>query len=113
MKKQQCFQCGMAVPAKTKRCPKCDNRIARQTDGSTVKADIAHHGERVQEAVSKMHAIIDMEKAGLTQYLRLVVGGGAIREAAEYELITLKHRRAIKSYAPDGGNTGAFMVRLK
>ena len=113
MASRQCLQCGMPVSPGTEHCPKCGSRLDQQTDGSTVTVDIAHQGERVHEALKKMHAAIAEEKTGPAQYLRIVVGGGTIRQAAEEALITLAHRQAIKSYNPDGRNPGAFMVRLR
>ena len=49
-----CLDCGMQVPDDIRRCPKCDNQLDRQTDGSTVTIDIAHHGERVSDALRKL-----------------------------------------------------------
>ena len=113
MDKQRCLECGMQMPARVRRCPKCDNPIDQQTDGSTVQTDIAHQGERVHEALDKLHEAIHQEKDGYARYLRLVVGGGAIREAVAAELGALTRRRVIKRFTADGANKGAFKIQLK
>ena len=117
MKRQECLQCGMELPSGTVFCPKCDNVIGEQTDGSTVTVDIGHQGHSSEEAMQEMREVIDRHKAEVTQYLRLVVGKGKgkgqIRDKAESELRFLQHRKVIKDFDFDGGNTGAFMIRLK
>ena len=94
-------------------CPKCDNKIDAQTDGSTLSVDIAHNGERLREAMQKMERTISEALKGNAQYLRLIVGSGVIREEVLLHLVTLERRKTIVSYSEDGSNQGAVLVRLK
>ena len=61
---QICLDCGMGVSETMQYCPKCDNALNLQHDGSTVTVDIAHHGERVSEALQKMQSEIDLARKG-------------------------------------------------
>lgn len=97
----------------TLRCPKCDNRIDLQTDGTTREVDVAHQGERVHEALEKLRNTIDHELTGVALRLRVVVGGGVIRQAVKEELNILKGQRVIEGYVVDGSNQGALLVQLK
>ena len=110
---KECLDCGMQVDAFLKRCPKCDNKLDEQTDGSTRTFDIAHNGEKVHEALAKMRHHIDTTKAGTAQFLRLVVGTGVIREEVTYSLIEMERRKAIKKFDTDGANSGAVLIQLK
>ena len=96
-----------------RHCPKCDNRLDEQTDGSTVTVDIAHNGERVREALDKLHACIKASKKDVIQNLRLVVGSGLIREEALLTLHALARRKVIVEFEQEPGNPGAILVRLK
>jgi len=108
-----CLECGMHADLRQRRCPKCDNRLDLQTDGSTVTIDIAHHGERVRDALQKMQAAIRESRRGVAKYLRLVVGTGVIREEVEIALREAEHRRQIVHFQVEGKNAGAFLVQLK
>lgn len=103
----------MEVSAHERRCPKCDNRIDLQTDGSTVTIDIAHNGERVRDALSKLKSAIKQTRSGVAQNLRVIVGTGVIREEAMTELIAMEHRKTIKTFDLEGNNSGAILIRLK
>jgi hypothetical protein len=103
----------MLVDSDIRHCPKCDNRLDQQTDGSTTTIDIAHHGERVRDALKKLDAEIKLTKRGVAAYIRIVVGSGAIREAVLGRLMDLEYRKLIVSHEIERGNAGAILVRLK
>ena len=93
-----CLACGMNVIATMDRCPKCDNDLRSQHDGSTFTVDIAHQGERVSEALRKMQSEIDLAKQSTVMRIRLVVGSGMIRDEAMIYLRDLEHRGEIKDF---------------
>lgn len=103
----------MGVDPTSVQCPKCDNRLDLQTDGSTVTVDIAHHGERVGQAVVRLQREIDAARLGVAMYLRLVVGSGLIRDEALLVLRDLEFRGEVKDFEQEPGNPGAVLVRLK
>ena len=103
----------MAVDGGNYLCPKCDNRLDLQTDGSTVTIDIAHQGERVSDAMERLHREVSGARAETARHLRLVVGSGMIRKAAQSELADLEKRGGVLSFAFDGDNKGAILVKLK
>ena len=96
-----------------KECPKCDEILSAQSDGSTLTFDIAHQGERVGEAVLKLENILVELQSGNTTYLRLIVGSGLIRDEVNTILGTLLHRKEILGFDQDGRNSGAIVVHLK
>ena len=110
---QTCLNCGMRIDSGTRRCPKCDNRLDKQTDGSTLTVDIAHNGERTHEALGKMHDQIDAANHGVAQYMRFIVGSGIIREEAIMSLEGLERQKLIISQRFEPGNNGAILVKLK
>jgi hypothetical protein len=113
MKIQTCLNCGMRIDSDTRHCPKCDNHLDEQTDGSTVTVDIAHNGERVHEALRKMHDQIETANRGVSQYIRFVVGSGIIKEEAMMSLESLERRKVIVRQELEPGNSGAILVKLK
>ena len=75
--------------------------------------DIAHGGERLRDALRKLDFHITEALEGNAQYLRFIVGNGAIREEVLLSLAALEHRRTIVGFSEDGSNRGALLVRLK
>ena len=110
---QTCLNCGMSFNEDTRHCPKCDNALDLQHDGSTTTVDIAHHGERVSEALEKMHNEITLARKGVSKCIRLVVGSGLIRDEVLLVLRDLKFRGNIIDFETEAFNTGAVLVRLK
>ena len=108
-----CLDCGMQVPGDIRRCPKCDNQLDKQTDGSTVTTDIAHHGERVRDALRKLERDIKETKKGVAANIRLIVGSGSIRDAVLARLMDYEHRGVIITHRLEGENAGAILVVLK
>jgi len=113
MKTQSCLHCGMRIDSGVRRCPKCDNQLDEQTDGSTITVDIAHNGERVHEALRRMHDQVEAENRGVAQYIRFIVGSGIIREEAMMSLGNLERRGVIVHQEIERGNSGAILVKLK
>ncbi len=103
----------MRIDSAVRRCPKCDNQLDEQTDGSTVTVDIAHNGERVHEALRKMHDHVEAANRGVAQYIRFVVGSGVIKEEAMMSLESLERRKIIVHQEFEPGNGGAILVKLK
>ena len=110
---QICLNCGMSVSETAGNCPKCDNALSLQHDGSTITVDIAHQGERVSEALQKMQSEIDFARKGVAMSLRLVVGSGLIRDEVMLVLRDLKFRGDVIDFEPESFNAGAVLVRLK
>lgn len=110
---KSCLNCGMHVSEDTQTCPKCDNALDLQHDGSTITVDIAHGGERVSEALQKMQHEIDAARSGIAMRLRLVVGSGLIRDEVLLRLRDLVFRGDIKDFEPESNNAGAVLIRLK
>ena len=108
-----CLQCGMSIKFHVNICPKCDNNLERQTDGSTLTVDIAHKGERVHEALEKMEDAIAIAKSGTTQFLNLIVGGGVIREDVLQTLVKVERLGEIESFEQDNQNAGIVIIKLK
>lgn len=110
---QVCLDCGMSVSETMRYCPKCDNALNLQHDGSTITVDIAHQGERVSEALQKMQSEIDLARKGVVKCIRLVVGSGLIRDEVMLVLRDLRFRGDILDFEPESFNAGAVLVRLK
>jgi len=119
---RQCLLCGMQLrvpvsdygedqPGST--CVKCDSALFRQSDGSTLTVDIAHQHETVAQAIQKMDQALNAAWQGYEQGVRLVVGGGAIREAVLGEL-TFQHRAGrILRFSQESLHRGAVVVTLR
>lgn len=110
---QTCLNCGMSVDGSTQNCPKCDNALGLQHDGSTLTVDIAHQGERVSEALQKMEHEIQRARQGVALNLRLIVGSGLIRDEVLLALRDSKFRGDIRDFEIEPYNTGAVLIRLK
>lgn len=113
MNVQFCLNCGMRLDAQASQCPKCDNHLDEQTDGSTITVDIAHSGERVHEALKKLRSRLKDARRGVAQNIRFVVGSGAIREEALAALADLQRRGVVIDQRVEPGNAGAILVKLK
>lgn len=110
---QTCLECGMSVSDSMLSCPKCDNPLNLQHDGSTITVDIAHQGERVSEALQKMQSEIELAGKGVAMNIRLIVGSGLIRDEVVLALRDLKFRGDIKDFEAEPFNAGALLVKLK
>lgn len=110
---QTCLNCGMYLNKAENVCPKCDNALDLQHDGSTITVDIAHQGEFVSEALEKMRNEITLARKGVAQSIRLIVGSGKIRDEVMLSLRDLQFRGDIQSFERERNNAGAVLVRLK
>jgi len=110
---QTCLECGMSVSEAVHYCPKCDNELTQQNDGTTITVDIAHHGERVSESLRKMHIEIDLTRKGVAKRIRFIVGSGVIREEVILALRDLEFRGEINEFEQEPNNPGAVLVSLK
>jgi hypothetical protein len=119
---RECLQCGMlheiALPELHERghersCIKCDSPLFDQTDGSTLTVDIAHHHETVAQALQKLERSLNRAWQGYARQVRLVVGGGAIREAVLGELHYYQGQGYILDYTEEGHNPGAIVARIR
>ena len=108
-----CLDCGMSISETMPYCPKCDNALNLQHDGSTITVDIAHQGERVSEALLKMQSEIDLAQKGVAMNIRLIVGSGLIRDEVLLALRDLKFRGDVRDFEAESFNAGAVLVRLK
>lgn len=119
--KRVCLSCGMqhqqAAPDITDRaqdpaCIKCDSPMFSLSDGTTVTADIAHHHETVVKALEKFeHSLNHVWKQSHAGHLRLIVGGGLIRDAVLAELFFKKSRGTVLDFAEE--NRGAVLIRIR
>lgn len=94
-------------------CPKCDSELLAQDDGSTLTEDIAHQGETVAQALAKLERVLDAALAGYCRDVRLVVGGGSIRDEVIGHLRFLEAEGLIRSFREEGRNRGAVVVRVR
>lgn len=94
-------------------CPKCGSDLFAQSDGSCLTADIAHDGETVAEAMTKLDALLKEAMAGHYRYLRLIVGGGLIRDEVEGYLRYLQAEGRVLGFDGEGRNRGAWKVRVR
>ncbi|MHC5068273.1 MAG: Smr/MutS family protein [Planctomycetota bacterium] len=105
---RECLVCGMFIEPGISHCPKCDAPLAIQHDGSTMSVDIAHHGQTVDQAERELAAAVSRARDGYCQYLRVVVGGGLIRDRACRYL-----RGHDLAWTYDGRNRGAVLVTMR
>lgn len=103
----------MGVSSSVQYCPKCDAELDLQTDGSVLTCDIAHHGERVHEALAKLNSLIAVARADVTARLRLIVGTGLIRDEVCATLNNYERRGEILGFEQDGRNRGAIVIFLR
>lgn len=93
-------------------CIKCDSELYNQTDNSTLTIDIAHHRETVAEALQKFqHALNKAWQETYAGQVRLVVGGGQIRDAVLAELFYLQSKGTVLAFSEE--NRGAVLVRIR
>lgn len=109
----ECLRCGMLVAPGVLECPKCDDRLQEQTDGSILHCDIAHQHETVAQAMLKLEDALQDCRESHACGVRLAVGRGRIREEVMRQLSWLVMRGEIMDFDHDEGNTGAIVVMLR
>lgn len=93
-------------------CIKCDSPLFSQSDGSTVTVDIAHQHETVARALDKFELALNrVWQQSCAENLRLVVGGGLIRDAVLAELFFKKSRGTVLDFSEE--NRGAVLIRIR
>ena len=75
--------------------------------------DIAHHGERVHEALAKLDTVLVETDAGVNARIRLIVGGGLIRDAVLARLSEVQRRGAILRFSQQRNNAGVVIVQVR
>jgi hypothetical protein len=122
MAKRRCLRCGMTVPAARfdlpdtpprVKCPKCDADLYKQHDGSSLARDIAHHRETTAQALTKLDEVLLDGWRGYSRSVRIIVGGGLIRESVLGQLRYYRERGIVRSYDEDGPNRGAIVAVLR
>lgn len=118
---RECQNCGMAHTQPPgdivdrhlePLCIKCDSPLWSSSDGSTVTADIAHHRETVAEAQIKFRQVLNQSwQQSHAATLRLIVGGGLIRDAVLAELFYLRQQGTVLGYEDE--NRGAILVQIR
>lgn len=119
---RECLVCGM--PAVVNRlqlddlppqqyCLKCDSDLYAQSDGSCLTCDIAHQHETIPLALQKLDAAIVAAWQANYQQLRLVVGGGSIRNEVLGQLRYYQASSYLLSYTEESPNRGAVLVRIR
>ena len=94
-------------------CPKCDQNLYLQHDGSCLTRDIAHQRETVARALEKLdHLLLDGWK-GYCRTVRIIVGGGLIRENVLGQLHYYERQGIIRDYREDAPNHGAIVAVLR
>jgi DNA-directed RNA polymerase subunit RPC12/RpoP len=119
---RECLNCGMHVAAATidlehlppqVRCPKCDGNLYLQTDGSCLTRDIAHNRETVNRAMDKLDQCLTEAWSGYAASVRLVVGGGLIREQILGQLLYYRDQGRVRDFREDSPNRGAIVVTIR
>lgn len=119
---RECLACGMPVTVQRLQledlpprqiCLKCDSDLYAQSSGSCVTRDIAHHHETVTKAMQKLEAALIDAWQGTFRTLRLVVGGGLIRNEVLGQLRHYQQRGYLLDFGEESPNRGAILVRLR
>ncbi|MEX0740396.1 MAG: hypothetical protein WD071_13720 [Pseudohongiella sp.] len=93
-------------------CVKCDNPLWSQGDDSTLTADIAHQRETVQEALMKFEVALNRcWQQSYASQLRLIVGGGLIRDAVLGELFFLRSKGTVLDFSEE--NRGSILIQVR
>ncbi len=94
-------------------CSKCDSPLLQQSDGSTLTVDIAHQRESVSQALDKFEAALDEAWQSHARQLRLVVGGGVIREEVLAELEFKRRQGTVLDFFEEAPHRGAVLARIR
>lgn len=120
-KTRECLFCGLVntqAPAGMAErhleplCAKCDNPLWSQSDGTTLTVDIAHQRETVQQALVKLNDALNRSwQQSHAAQVRLIVGGGLIRDAVLAELFFLRSKNTVLDFCEE--NRGAVLVQIR
>lgn len=107
-----CANCGMIFDIGLGRCPKCDAHPYSENRRCTLTVDIAHQGQRLDEALEEFEEALEMARDQGYGYLRLIVGSGKINRELAKDLDTAMWRGLIRDYQHENSNKGAYLVRM-
>jgi len=121
-KVRECLNCGMQLaqssidlenlpPALS--CPKCDENVYLQTDGSCLTRDIAHNRETIERALDKLDECLVAAWSAYAAEVRVIVGGGRIREQILGQLQYYRDQGRVIDYSEDSPNYGAILIRIR
>ena len=122
MAERRCLHCGMVAKAPrfdldlappVLRCSKCDENLYLQHDGRFLTRDIAHGRETVARALEKLDELLLDGWRGYYRGVRIVVGGGLIRDEVLGQLRGYEHRGIVRKYHEDSPNRGAIVATLR
>lgn len=102
----------MEFTPESANCPKCDYGVYEQNKSETYTADIAHNRQTVDQATREFYATLETAKQQNYGALRLIVGGGLIKEEIGRLLETEKWRGTVQRFELQHPNTGAYFVKL-
>jgi hypothetical protein len=105
------FELDQAPPSL--RCSKCDENLYLQHDGGFLTRDIAHGHETVARALEKLEELLLDGWRGYYRGVRIIVGGGLIREEVLRQLAYYRQRGSVRGYREDSPNRGAIIVMLR
>jgi hypothetical protein len=94
-------------------CVKCDENLYLQHDGRILSRDIAHGRETVARALEKLGDVLLEGWRGYYRGVRIIVGGGLIREEVLRQLAYYRQRGSVRGYREDSPNRGAIVVTLR
>jgi hypothetical protein len=95
------------------QCPKCDANLYLQHDGRFLTRDIAHGHETVARALEKLDALLLEGWRGYCRGVRIIVGGGSIRDEVLGQLRLYRQRGIVRAYREDSPNRGAIVATLR
>ena len=117
-----CLNCGMGLLVAPSQlddlpvsliCTKCDDNIYLQSKGTCLTRDIAHQKETVVKALQKLDEVI---LAGWDSYhreIRIIVGGGLIRQQVLGQLHYYQQQGKLRTYREESPNHGAIIVVIR
>jgi len=94
-------------------CPKCDQDLYLQHDGSFLTRDIAHSRETVARALEKLDKLLLDGWRSHGRGVRIIVGGGLIREQVLGQLYYYRSRGIVREFHEDSPNHGAIVAVLR
>ena len=94
-------------------CPKCDEHRYAKNRTKTLVVDIAHNRQRLEQAEFQLDKAIDQAIAENFGALKVIVGGGIIRQEIPKSLDAALWQKRIGDYQPEDKNAGAYIIQLK
>ena len=94
-------------------CSKCDEDVYAQHDGRVLTRDIAHGRETVASALDKLEQVLLAGWRGHYRGVRVIVGGGAIRDEVLGKLRYYRERGVVRRFSEDAPNRGAIVAVLR